>query len=144
MLVTDMDHKHHSLFELLGALFLWKLIWCLLLLWKIVFGVLRRLPPQEPLSSLSEVHGVFCNEDLPSTSEGKIKGKTMACIFCESLKQPLPIIQKVRSHVRYWILLGGLWPLARLFSSQMSKVPESYFVIFIHGVIFIIEFFLSK
>ena len=64
-------HKHNSWVGLLVVSLLWMLVWCLLVLWKLIIKdeAFRLVLSHRPLDPAYEVHGVFSNRDFPSTSE---------------------------------------------------------------------------
>ena len=90
LLVVDVVQRHHSWVGLLVAFLLWKTSWHLLVPWKLVLrkGAWKSVPAQETLGLVSEVHSVFSNWDLSSTSEGWLMETAIGCMLWESLRQP--------------------------------------------------------
>lgn len=72
VLVLDVVPRNHGEVRLLVASPLWKLAWYLLVLRE---GAFRSVPAQDPLGSVSEVHAIFSNRSLPSSS-GKQRRET--------------------------------------------------------------------
>ena len=62
------------------------------------------------LGLVSEMHCVFSNWDLLSTSEGQSGAIAISCMFSESFRQPWLATQKKTSHVWYWVFVT--WSLA--------------------------------
>ena len=75
----------------------------------------RKVPAQGSLGSVSEVHGVFSNRDVPSISRGQPSTTAIVCMFLESLGHPWLITEMwtlmfgVGVFVRWsWLLAGAL------------------------------------
>lgn len=62
------------------------------------------------LGLVSEMHCVFSNWDLLSTSEGQSGAIAISYMFSESFRQPWLATQKKTSHVWYWVFVT--WSLA--------------------------------
>lgn len=63
-------HRYPSWVRLLVVSFIWKLVWCFLVLWMLVLGEehFSSVPVQGTLGHLAKEHGVISNRDLSSTS----------------------------------------------------------------------------
>lgn len=90
MLFIVVVHKHHSRRGLLVDSLVWLIVWCVQVPWKSVLReeTFRSVQAQRSLGPASEIHTVFSNKDLTSTSMGQPRATAQASMSVSLLDDP--------------------------------------------------------
>lgn len=84
---------------------------------------------------MSEVHGVFSNMNLSSTSGGQQKAVAIVCNALGLLDNPDQQLIRELLMLGVGVLLGGLRLLERALSTQRRKLHVNYLCIFIDACV---------
>lgn len=138
MLVVIVVHRHHGWVELLVASFLWKLAWCLLVPWKLVF--LTKHSCQFQLRGL----WVLCMKCIMSLAQGTyilpLESNNCSTYFGSLLNNPDQQVKRGLPLPDAYIFIRCFWLSEGALSAQIREFYLNYVCIFIYkhtGIIFL-------